>query len=106
VAVGAKTIGTVAALALLIGARAATGASWDERVFSSHLDFDAVAAAGAAAIPDLIARGKALHEFGLDHRVPASMPSVIRTRHNGAPRHAPPLNSRPQGAKAPADRQG
>ena len=57
---GAKTIGAVAALALLIGARAATGASWDERVFSSHLDFDAVAAAGAAAIPDLIARGKAL----------------------------------------------
>ena len=47
-----KTIGAVVALALLIGAQAATGASWDERVFSSHVDFDAVAAAGAAAIPD------------------------------------------------------
>ena len=59
-AMAPRTIGAVTALALLIGARAATGASWDERVFSSHVDFDAVAAAGAAAIPDLIARGKAL----------------------------------------------
>ena len=55
-----KTICATAALALLIGARAAVGASWDERVFSSHVDFDAIAAAGAAAIPDLIARGKTL----------------------------------------------
>jgi len=35
-------------------------ASWDERVFSSHVDFAAVAGAGAAAIPALIARGREL----------------------------------------------
>ena len=50
----------LSALALLIGAGAATGASWDERVFSSHVDFNAVAAAGASALSGLIARGKAL----------------------------------------------
>jgi cytochrome c peroxidase len=50
----------LAALALAIGAVEAPGASWDEKVFSSHVDFDAVAAAGAAAIPDLIARGRVL----------------------------------------------
>jgi hypothetical protein len=56
----AKILGAVAALALLAGASAATGASWDERVFTSHVDFDAVAAAGASALPALIARGKVL----------------------------------------------
>jgi cytochrome c peroxidase len=39
---------------------AAKGASWDEKVFSSHVDFDAVAAAGPSAIPALIARGREL----------------------------------------------
>ena len=58
--IGPKILGAVAALALLAGARAATGASWDERVFTSHVDFDAVAAAGASALSDLIARGKVL----------------------------------------------
>ena len=38
----------------------AAGASWDERIFSSHVDFDAVAQAGESAIPALIARGKEL----------------------------------------------
>jgi len=40
----------------------AFGASWDERVFppGSHLDFDAVAAAGPAALPALIERGRQL----------------------------------------------
>ena len=46
-----KTICATAALALLIGARAAVGASWDERVFSSHVDFDAIAAAGRGGAP-------------------------------------------------------
>ena len=36
------------------------GASWDEKVFSSHVDFNAVASAGEAAIPALIARGREL----------------------------------------------
>jgi cytochrome c peroxidase len=36
------------------------GASWDEKVFSSHVDFDAVAKAGSAAIPALIERGRVL----------------------------------------------
>jgi hypothetical protein len=54
------SLGALTAVALLAGAAAAPGASWDEKVFSSHVDFDAVAAAGAAAIPALIARGRVL----------------------------------------------
>jgi cytochrome c peroxidase len=47
--------------ALAIGAAGVGQAgSWDEKVFSSHLDFDAVAQAGASAIPSLIQRGRAL----------------------------------------------
>ena len=42
------------------GAAAALAASWDERVFPAHLDFDAIAKAGEAAIPALIERGKVL----------------------------------------------
>lgn len=40
----------------------ASGASWDERVFppGSHLDFDAIAAAGPSALSALIARGREL----------------------------------------------
>jgi len=49
-----------AALALAIGVARAPGASWDEKVFDSHVDFDAVATAGAAALPALIERGRVL----------------------------------------------
>ncbi|HEV3044251.1 MAG TPA: di-heme oxidoredictase family protein [Roseiarcus sp.] len=35
-------------------------ASWDEKVFASHVDFDAVAKAGAQALPALIERGRQL----------------------------------------------
>ncbi len=55
-----SAVAALAAVALAIGAAKAPGASWDEKVFSSHVDFDAVAAAGAAAIPGLIARGRVL----------------------------------------------
>jgi hypothetical protein len=41
-------------------ASGALGGSWDERVFASHLDFDALATAGPEAIPALIARGREL----------------------------------------------
>ena len=54
------SLGAMAMFALLAGAGAAPGASWDEKVFSSHVDFDAVAAAGASAIPALIERGRVL----------------------------------------------
>jgi hypothetical protein len=52
---------TVAAVALLT-AGAAFGGSWDERVFApgSHIDFDAVAAAGPSALPALVERGRQL----------------------------------------------
>src|SRR5271156_5572537 len=36
------------------------GASWDEKVFSTHVDFDSVAMAGPAALPALIERGRQL----------------------------------------------
>lgn len=39
---------------------AAFGGSWEERVFTSHLDFDAIAAAGPSALPALIERGRVL----------------------------------------------
>ena len=50
-----------AASVLFIGA-SASGGSWDERVFpeGSHLDFNAIAAAGPSALPALIARGRQL----------------------------------------------
>ncbi|MBV1703426.1 MAG: hypothetical protein KGI57_00540 [Hyphomicrobiales bacterium] len=52
------------AAALSAGVLAASGAalahSWDEKVFSSHVDFAAVAAKGEAAIPALIERGRQL----------------------------------------------
>src|SRR5215472_14091769 len=50
------------ALAGVLGLGAASGESWDERVFpaGSHLDFDALAAAGPADLPALIERGRAL----------------------------------------------
>ena len=50
----------LAGLAVALAGGATFAASWDEKVFSSHVDFDAVAAAGASAIPDLIARGRTL----------------------------------------------
>ena len=50
------------AFASLVAGGAAFGGSWDERVFSpgSHLDFDALAAAGPSALPVLIERGREL----------------------------------------------
>lgn len=50
-------------LALILacgGALVARSASWDEKVFTSHVDFDTVARAGADAIPALIERGRIL----------------------------------------------
>ncbi|MBV9288227.1 MAG: hypothetical protein JO288_10460, partial [Hyphomicrobiales bacterium] len=51
-----------AAVGAVLAAGAASGGSWDERVFTprSHVDFDAVAAAGPSALPALIERGRAL----------------------------------------------
>ena len=48
------------ALTCLVAASALQAASWDEKVFSSHVDFAAVASAGETAIPALIARGREL----------------------------------------------
>ena len=54
-------IGAALSLALfLAGAAAVQGGSWDEKTFTSHVDFAAVTAAGEAAIPALIERGKVL----------------------------------------------
>ncbi|HYA73344.1 MAG TPA: di-heme oxidoredictase family protein [Roseiarcus sp.] len=50
----------LATLAAVGAAGAALAASWDEKVFQSHVDFDAVAAAGPTAIPALIERGRVL----------------------------------------------
>jgi hypothetical protein len=50
------------ALATLMAAAAGSveAASWDERAITSHVDFDAAAAAGASALPALIERGREL----------------------------------------------
>jgi cytochrome c peroxidase len=48
------------ALALTTVAGSVEAGSWDERVFRSHVDFDAVAAAGAPALSGLIERGREL----------------------------------------------
>jgi Di-haem oxidoreductase, putative peroxidase len=53
-------LAAAAAVAAALAAGAALSHSWDERVFTSHVDFDAVAAAGAAATPALIDRGRVL----------------------------------------------
>src|SRR5271155_1176697 len=50
----------VCAAASAFAAGVASGGSWDERVFGSHLDFDAIAAAGPSALPALIDRGREL----------------------------------------------
>ncbi len=50
----------VSAVVCACAAGAALGGSWDERVFTSHLDFDAIAAAGPSALPGLIERGRVL----------------------------------------------
>ncbi len=55
--------GSSAVLGVFVGlfaAGAAAGGSWDERVFTSHLDFDSLAAAGPSALPALIERGRQL----------------------------------------------
>ncbi len=51
---------TLAALVAASVVGVAYAASWDEKVFGSHVDFDAVAAAGPSALPALIARGREL----------------------------------------------
>jgi cytochrome c peroxidase len=54
-------VGVALSLAFLTsGGAAARAASWDEKVFSSHVDFDAVAKAGVSAIPALVERGRQL----------------------------------------------
>jgi Di-haem oxidoreductase, putative peroxidase len=53
------SLAIMAVLALASLGRAGA-ASWDERVFSAHVDFDAVARAGESAIPVLIERGRQL----------------------------------------------
>ncbi len=57
-----RGLGAKAALGAfaILAAGAASGGSWEERVFSSHVDFDSVAAAGPAALPALIERGREL----------------------------------------------
>ena len=49
-----------AAATLIVVSAGAFAASWDERVFTNHVDFDAVAAAGPSALPGLVARGREL----------------------------------------------
>jgi cytochrome c peroxidase len=48
------------ALASFVMTGVLQAASWDEKVFGSHVDFAAVASAGEAALPALIARGREL----------------------------------------------
>jgi hypothetical protein len=55
-----RTLGALSAVVLSLAAGAALGGSWDERVFTSHVDFNAVAAGGAAALPALVERGRVL----------------------------------------------
>ena len=50
----------IGAVACVVAAGAACGASWDERVFSSHVDFEKVAAAGPSALAGLVERGRQL----------------------------------------------
>jgi len=57
---GWRRAAIVSASVASLCAAAALGASWDERVFGEHVDFDAVAAQGPSAIPALIARGREL----------------------------------------------
>ena len=54
--------GLALALVLMTAAGSVEAGSWDERVFASHVDFDAVAAAGASALPGLIGRGRTLFQ--------------------------------------------
>ena len=49
-----------AAMASIAVGGAALANSWDEKVFTSHVDFDQVAAMGPSALPALIARGREL----------------------------------------------
>jgi cytochrome c peroxidase len=53
------SLAILAVLAFAASGRA-NAASWDERVFNAHVDFDAVAQAGESAIPALIERGRQL----------------------------------------------
>ena len=53
-------VAPLAALVLLALAGAGLGASWDEKVFTTHFDFDAVAAQGDQGVPYLIDWGRKL----------------------------------------------
>ena len=57
-----RSVRRMAAAAVVAASLAgsALAASWDEKVFTSHLDFDALAAAGASAVPAMIERGRTL----------------------------------------------
>ena len=55
---GLRNLTAASALAVMAGG--ALAASWDERVFTNHVDFDSVAAAGPSALPALIERGREL----------------------------------------------
>ncbi len=52
--------GPALVLAMASAAGSVEAGSWDERVLARHVDFDAVAAAGASALPGLIDRGRQL----------------------------------------------
>ena len=54
--------GLALALIATMAAGSVEAGSWDERVFTSHVDFDAVATAGASALPGLIVRGRELFQ--------------------------------------------
>jgi hypothetical protein len=54
-----KRAAVAGAMAIVFGG-VALGASWDEKVFTSHVDFDAAARAGDSALPGLIERGRQL----------------------------------------------
>ncbi len=55
-----KRIGGLALALVLANAGSVEAGSWDERALARHVDFDAAGAAGAAGLPDLIARGREL----------------------------------------------
>ncbi|HLW90074.1 MAG TPA: di-heme oxidoredictase family protein [Roseiarcus sp.] len=55
-----KRAAAIVAIGGFCAASAALGASWDEKVFASHIDFDTAARAGPDALPALIERGRQL----------------------------------------------
>ncbi len=87
-----RNLGALAAAgaaACLLAAGTAFGGSWDERVFTpgSHVDFDAVAAAGPSALPSLIDRGRDLFKAKFTTADGAGRPkatqAIIPTKRKG-----------------------